>query len=151
MSILKKIKLGESTHQIQYTVVAPATGSVITATGTNTGDDVNANPQYELDVTVNDTLKKTDNALGVKLADVTYNTGSGELDVNTTNGKVLDASDAIPAINDALDAINTRIDDNERVTAAALNDLQDTVSAIKYNVSETTLILAGISQDGTLS
>lgn len=261
MSILKKIKLDETTHQIQYTVVAPATGGVITATESNTGDDVNANPQYELDVTVNNTLKKTSGALGtalkvvyeqataehgarislvdqdgasgyqvlssvlvsdivagsiitntsydsttgiltitwdggsttqvnlgtlldiddvaikstsadflevtldasasevsgsqaqfgVKLAEVTYNTESGELDADTTNGKVLDASEAIPAINNALDAIDTRIDDNERVTAAALNDLQDAISAIKYNISGTTLILAGISQDDTLS
>ena len=41
-------------------------------------------------------------AIGVKLADVTYTPTSGNtsasLTVNTTNGKLLDASDAIPAI-----------------------------------------------------
>lgn len=137
MSILKKIKLGESTHQIQYTVVAPANGSVITATGSNTGDDVNANPQYELDVTVNNTLKKTDSALGTALK-IVYEQATAEhgarvslVDQDGASGyEVLSSVLVSDIVGDALGAINTRIDDNERVTAAALNDLQDAVSTL---------------------
>ena len=49
--------------------------------------------------------------LGVKLADVTFTAASGEnpanLTVDTTNGKILDASDAIPAIKNYVDAQTT--------------------------------------------
>lgn len=47
--------------------------------------------------------------LGVKLADVTYTASSGntpaDLTVSTTNGKMLDASDAIPAIKGYVDDV----------------------------------------------
>ena len=47
--------------------------------------------------------------LGVKVADVTFTAASGEnpanLTVDTTNGKILDASDAIPAIKDYVDDV----------------------------------------------
>ena len=47
--------------------------------------------------------------LGVKLADVTFTAASGEnpanLTVDTTNGKILDASDAIPAIQGYVDDV----------------------------------------------
>lgn len=49
--------------------------------------------------------------LGVKLADVTFTAASGEnpanLTVDITNGKILDASDAIPAIKQYVDAQTT--------------------------------------------
>lgn len=50
-------------------------------------------------------------AIGVKLADVTFTAASGEnpanLSVDTANGKILDASDAIPAIKQYVDAQTT--------------------------------------------
>lgn len=49
--------------------------------------------------------------IGVKLADVTFAAASGgnpaDLTVNTANGKILDASDAIPAIKQYVDAQTT--------------------------------------------
>jgi hypothetical protein len=50
-------------------------------------------------------------AIGVKLADVTYSAATGDdpanLTVSTTNGKILDASKAIPAIKNYVDAQTT--------------------------------------------
>ena len=51
--------------------------------------------------------------LGVKLADVTYTPKAGSTEANlsadTTNGKILDASDAIPAIKSYVDAKTTNL------------------------------------------
>lgn len=58
---------------------------------------------------------------GVKLADVTYTETSGQtpadLTVNTTNGKVLDASDAIPAIKKYVVDVLANANTNLAVTA----------------------------------
>ena len=58
---------------------------------------------------------------GVKLADVTYTPTSGgtpaTLTVNTTNGKILDASDAIPAISDYVADVLANANTNLAVTA----------------------------------
>ena len=81
--------------------------------------------------------------IGVKLADVTYTaadtSGStpvpANLTVDTTNGKILDASDAIPAIKSYVDATVTAA---SSVTAAGDNYItaaQDAQDSMKINVS----------------
>ena len=76
--------------------------------------------------------------IGVKLADVTYSAASGNtpanLTVSTTNGKVLDASDAIPAIKDYVDASASAV----AVTAAGDNYItatQDANDKKKINIT----------------
>lgn len=76
--------------------------------------------------------------IGVKLADVTYTAASGNdpanLTVSTTNGKVLDASDAIPAIKQYVDAQTTDLavtaEGDNYITAA-----QDANNNKKINVT----------------
>lgn len=81
--------------------------------------------------------------LGVKLADVTYTATSGNtpasLTVDTTNGKLLDASDAIPAISSYVSDVLANASTNLAVTADAVNNLNGTamqtqpyVDAIDY-------------------
>ena len=64
-------------------------------------------------------------AIGVKLADVTYTATSGNtpasLTVDTTNGKVLDASDAIPAIASYVQDVLDNASANLEVTAEGDN------------------------------
>lgn len=76
--------------------------------------------------------------IGVKLADVTFTAASGEnpanLTVNATNGKILDASDAIPTIKQYVDAQTTDL----AVTAQGDNYItaaQDAENNKKINVS----------------
>lgn len=67
MAVLKKIKFGELSHNIQFTEVKPASGGVITATPTHTGEDDGNNPEYAVDLTIVDdgTLVKDNGALKV--------------------------------------------------------------------------------------
>lgn len=76
--------------------------------------------------------------LGVKVADVTFTAASGKnpanLTVDTINGKILDASDAIPAIKQYVDAQTTDL----AVTAQGDNYItatQDAQNNKKINVS----------------
>ena len=67
MAVLKKIKFGESTNNIQFTEVKPANGGVITATGAHTDLSDGDNPEYVVDLTIADdgTLVKDNGALKV--------------------------------------------------------------------------------------
>lgn len=71
--------------------------------------------------------------IGVKLADVTYTATSGNtpasLTVDTTNGKLLDASDAIPAINSYVADVLANANANLAVTAEGDAYVSATVDA----------------------
>lgn len=92
-----------------------------------------------LSFTVTDPASETGQAvLGVKLADVTFTAASGgssaSLTVDTTKGKMLDASDAIPAIKQYVDAQTTDL----AVTAQGDNYItaaQDAENNKKINVT----------------
>lgn len=57
--------------------------------------------------------EESQSTLGVKLADVTYTQGTtstdADLSVSTTNGKMLDATDAIPAIKNYVDDVTGKV------------------------------------------
>lgn len=71
--------------------------------------------------------------IGVKLADVTYTATQGntpaDLSVSTTNGKILDASDAIPAIKSYVDDKLQNASANLAVTAEGDNYVSASVDA----------------------
>lgn len=81
-------------------------------------------------------------AIGVKLADVTYTPTAGSTDatltVDTTNGKILDASDAIPAIQGYVDDVVANASTELAVQAQGDNYITAAVDAEnnkKINVS----------------
>lgn len=95
---------------------------------------------------------------GVKLADVTYTATSGQtpadLTVNTTNGKVLDASDAIPAIKNYVADVLANANTNLAVTAEGddyVNASVDATTDNKHVVVETnvTTLTATAGTPGT--
>lgn len=67
MAVLKKIKFGSTTSNIQFTEVKPVSGGVITATPSHTSLEDEKNPEYAIDLTIaNDgTLVKNNGALKV--------------------------------------------------------------------------------------
>ena len=67
MAVLKKIKFGNTTSNIQFTEVKPVSGGVITATPSHTSLDDTNNPEYAIDLTIADdgTLVKDNGALKV--------------------------------------------------------------------------------------
>lgn len=75
--------------------------------------------------------------IGVKLADVTYTATSGStaatLTVDTTNGKILDASDAIPAIQGYVADVLANASTNLAVTAEGDNYVSASVDAATDN------------------
>ena len=76
-------------------------------------------------------------AIGVKLADVTYTASTGStaanLEVDTTNGKILDASDAIPAIKGYVDNVLKNAQSNLAVTAEGDDYVSASVDAATDN------------------
>ena len=76
-------------------------------------------------------------AIGVKLADVTYTESTGStaanLEVNTTNGKILDASDAIPAIKGYVNDVLENAQSNLAVTAEGDDYVSASVDASTDN------------------
>lgn len=76
--------------------------------------------------------------IGVKLADVTYTatvpgTSAANLTVSTTNGKMLDASDAIPAIKGYVDDVLANASTNLAVTAEGDDYVSASVDAATDN------------------
>lgn len=75
--------------------------------------------------------------IGVKLADVTYTATQGntpaDLSVSTTNGKILDASDAIPAIKNYVDDVLSNASTSLAVTAEGDNYVSASVDASTDN------------------
>ena len=89
--------------------------------------------------------------IGVKLADVTYTAKSGNtpanLTVDTTNGKVLDAADAIPAIKSYVDAVSS----DNGISAEGDSYIDASVDAVnnkKINIEAQVADLT-VAKDGT--
>lgn len=99
--------------------------------------------------------------IGVKLADVTYTAASGgnsaNLTVDTTNGKVLDASDAIPAIKNYVDAQTTDLavtaEGDNYITAAqdASNNKKINVTADVQALTATAGTVGTYAADGSVT
>ncbi len=106
MAVLKKIKFGEQAHNIQFTEVKPASGGVITATGTHTDLGDGDNPEYAVDLTIADdnTLVKDNGALKVgtvPAAQVSVDNTTAGITATTAQAAFKELKDEIDAVDGA--------------------------------------------------
>lgn len=145
MAVLKKIKFGSTTSNIQFTEVKPVSGGVITATPSHTGLNDTNNPEYAIDLTIADdgTLVKDNGALKVgtvPAAQVSVAAGGHNPDAEPADGKTFVAQTVEGVLTELNDKINetgnvartyTMVDDTINV-----QDLPSNVSK-RYRLQET--------------
>lgn len=115
-AVLKSASYNENTGILTLTFATDETIDVDLTNLLDINDIIiknNGSEDYLVFDIVDPKAEQSQSTLGVKLADVTYTQGTSssdaDLSVSTTNGKMLDATDAIPAIKSYVDDVTDKV------------------------------------------
>lgn len=140
MAVLKKIKFGSGAATlIAQTVVTKASESVLSVTGTNTGENDDANPSYEIDLNISNDgtlVKDTSSAQAVlkvgtvPAAQVSVAAGGHDAEAAEPDGKIFVGDD----VEDVLTELNTKI--SQTVGAAKSYKIIEAASPASTSLKE---------------